>query len=156
MGATRKDVIALVVLAASVSARASDWQFVAQSETARYSMDFQSVAPAGSYRKAWVKTILMNGGLKADSDPGKKYQSTKELYYFDCSAKRLSAVQSVHYSDLFGGEVVESSSVKFNSIMLDDVVPDSIGEMFTNVACSTPAERAKLRAMNIKRFNQPQ
>lgn len=135
-------------LAFSTSAIGSDWQLVSQSEKAIYSMDFQSLAPVGAYRKAWI-LITHIEAQDTYGYPKKTYHSEKLLYYFDCSAKMLEVAQRVRYSDASGrGAVVETLSLKFDPKQFDDVVPDSIGETLNRVACGSPTARARIKAEN--------
>ena len=137
-----------LALATCGSVHASDWQLATSSDSNLLYVDFESLVPVGAYRKAWVRIDYFQD--KEENDyPKKQYRSVKSLYYFDCTGKRSAVVQRTLYPRVFGeGEVVKSQSVRFNENLLDDVVPDSVGEGLLKVACATPAERAKLKAKN--------
>lgn len=127
---------------------ASDWQYVAGAGEKFFYMDFDSVAQVGINTKVWVRADYLKP-QETDSYPKKSYQASKLLYYFDCKAKMLGVVQRVSYEKMAAeGEVVESHSKKFDPKMLDDVVPESIGEGLMDAACAGPAGRAKIKAKN--------
>ena len=139
----------VLLLSAPVLCAAADWQLTTEANSGdTFYMDFSSIAPVGTYRKAWVQINHQNQ-LETDGYPKKKYQTTRLLYYFDCQAKTLSTFQTVRYGEKFaGGEVVESKSFKFNSKDLEDVVPDTVGEAVMQTACTSNAERTKIKAKN--------
>jgi len=128
---------------------AADWQRTTESSSGdTFYMDFSSVASVGAYRKAWVQINHQNQ-LETDGYPKKKYQTSRMLYYFDCEGKMLSTFQTVRYAEKFaGGDVIESKSFKFNPKDLEDAVPDTVGETVMITACSSNAERAKIKARN--------
>lgn len=127
----------------------ADWQLISRSTGGdTYYMDFTSVAQVGAFRKAWVQVSLANPSDTNDY-PKKKYQSARYLYYFDCKAKSTSSFQHVKYAERYAdGEVVSTSSIKFDPKDLDDVVPDTVGETFLQVACASDGGRSKIKARN--------
>lgn len=137
-----------LLLGMPLAAQASDWQHVAETKEQWYSMDFASLVTVKNYRKAWIREDSLKD-QETTGYPKKNYRSGKFLYYFDCNGRRIGSIQKILYEKMFaGGDVVESTSIKFNDNILDEVAPDTIGEGFLEVACSNPTERAKLKAKN--------
>lgn len=150
-----KKLLLICLLLTSAQSFASDWQYVGGPTTASNYMDFASIGSVSGYRKAWVRVDYLEA-QQTSGYPAKKFASAKFLYYFDCSGKLLATTQLVLYEKHFAeGEVVSSSSSKFDPKRLDDVVPDSVGENLLNVACSD-SERTKIRAKNREADKQLQ
>lgn len=133
---------------APLAGYASDWQSVASRDTSFFYMDFDSLANIGAYKKAWIKADFYKA-QETGAYPKKEYHSTKSLYYFDCGAKRLGSIQFIAYEKLGGaGDIIMSSSEKFDSAKLDDAVPDTMGEKFLTVACGSASARTKIKKEN--------
>jgi hypothetical protein len=142
-----KKILLLALSLSAANAFASDWQYVGGPTDASNYMDFASFGTVNGYRKVWIRTDFSTP-RETSGYPKKQYLSAKYLYYFDCNGKLLSAFQEVLYEKLFAqGDVVSTTTYKFDPKQLTDIVPDSVGENLLNVACSD-AERAKVRAKN--------
>lgn len=127
---------------------ASEWQYLNGNESKYLEMDFSSISSGGQYKKAWAGTVYLTP-QNANVYPARTYSSDRTLYYFDCLGQRLQTVQYIQYENMFGeGEVISSSSVKFNPQNLTDVVPDSVGEALLKLACGPASDREKIRARN--------
>lgn len=134
-----------------VTSFAANWQFTTESGTGDvFQMDFDSIAPVGSYRKTWVQ-VIYQAEMESKGYPKKKYQTSRMLYYFDCQKKMSTVVHMVNYLGKYAkGEVVESNSGKFDVADLKDIVPDTVGETLLQTACATDKARAKIVAENAE------
>lgn len=143
-----QSLLAVLLACACLPSVAADWQWAASSDGALYSMDFDSLSTSGPYKKAWVKANFATAQL-TDDYPKKSYRSQMMQYYFDCKGRTLHVTRVANYEKLnFGGEVVQSSSTKFDPRYLNEYMPDTVGERLFSVACATPAMRAKLKTKN--------
>ena len=115
-----------------VLANAACWEkFATSKDESIYFIDACSIAVDGIYKKAWFKIELE---IPEDNLDGKKYDSTKKLYYFNCKNRKSALAQFTHY---YIDNVVNSASTKLEKNAFDEVVPDSIGEAMLERACST-------------------
>jgi hypothetical protein len=147
-----KRVVFLLIFVCGI-VHASDWQILSSSDQKSVFMDFSSVSSSGAYKKAWVQSNF-SVEQNVDQFSTRKYSSEKTLFYFDCAGRTLASTQNVKYSKINGdGEVVGSVAYKFAPGMLNDVVPDTEGELFLKIACS-PGERERIRADNKAAFDQ--
>ena len=148
-GMNKRKILALALVALMPIANASDWQVVASQGSSFFYMDFDSVASVGAYKKAWVKGEYYKA-LETSNYPKKEYHSSKTLYYFDCGSKMLGSTQFIAYEKMGGlGDVVASSSIKFDSKGMEEIIPDTMGEKFLTIACDTPVMRAKIKKQNV-------
>lgn len=133
----KKDFIVKYLLIVSfwllpVLANAACWEkFATSKDESIYFIDACSIAVDGIYKKAWFKIELE---IPEDNLDGKKYDSTKKLYYFNCKNRKSALAQFTHY---YIDNVVNSASTKLEKNAFDEVVPDSIGEAMLERACST-------------------
>jgi hypothetical protein len=151
-GSKMKRVAFLLIFLCGI-VHASDWQILSSSNEKSVFMDFSSVSSSGSYKKAWVQSNFFVG-QNFDQFSTKRYSSEKTLFYFDCVGRTLASTQDVKYSKINGdGEVVSSIAYKFVPSMLNDVVPDTEGELFLRIACN-PSERERIRSHNKSASDQ--
>ena len=126
----------------------ADFQYVTESDSSVFQIDFDSIANVQKYKKAWMITNHYEL-VDALTVANKKYKSTKTLWYFDCDAKLAGQFHTAKYEGEYAsGKVVETRPLKFNSAMLDDIAPDTVGETILNTGCGSPASRAKIKAQN--------
>ncbi len=119
----------------SSSAIGADWVFATQgTDSTRHFIDGESVVRGkGGVAKAW---ILAEYQSPQEID-GKRYYSTKNLYLFDCANRTVALKQSTSYSQT--GEVVSSVGLDERELKFSDVVPESIGETWFQLACGKVA-----------------
>jgi hypothetical protein len=139
---------AFLIIFASGVAQASDWQVISSNGDKSLFMDFSSVASVGNYRKAWIMSNYSKE-QPLSQFMSSRYASAKTLFYFDCSKRTITSTQDVKYSQINGGgEVVSSQTFKFAPAALSDVIPDTEGELFLQVACGSLADRERIRSAN--------
>ncbi|MCX7206244.1 MAG: hypothetical protein NT086_09755 [Proteobacteria bacterium] len=136
----------------STQSYSSNWIEVTQSEDkSTFSVDKSSLRKNGHSVKGWVygqfssphnehySTKIFNENINTL----KTYQSTKELYIWDCSLRKSAITQSIAYMGKNGGEVV--NSYLFKNPELSDIVPDSIGEALLNYSCAATTHNKKIK-----------
>lgn len=115
-----------------VLANAACWEkFATSKDESIHFIDACSIAVDGIYKKAWFKTELQ---IPEENSDGKKYDSYKQLSYFNCKNRKSAIAQFTNY---YIDDVVNSLSIKIEKSAFDEVIPDSIGEAMFKYACST-------------------
>lgn len=130
----------------SLSAAASEWEFIGGTDKGFTALDFSSVAVEGIYRKAWIQEDYLSP-MKSAEGSKTEFQSVNLLYYFDCKARKSGFVKLIAYEKAGAeGRVVASSTTPFSPKELSDIVPDTEAELTLNIVCSTLEERNKRKA----------
>jgi hypothetical protein len=127
--------VAASLAAAASIASAAEWKAVGTTKQGTGYVDASSVAKVGMHRKAW---ILWNFETeeKTTTYPTVAYRSAKTLTYFDCESQRLGSFMEVLYTEPMGaGSSVKTDSYKFRHDILQDVVPETVGEDFLKFVC---------------------
>jgi hypothetical protein len=123
------------LLLGSNLAMAADWNPIGETSDSTWYIDRQSLGTSDGKAKAWFIVDLAN---ERTDYAGRKFKSSKELVYFDCSARTSATLYHLTYSDQLGeGNTVWSSSVDKKNVTYLDVVPDSIGETLLDLVCSS-------------------
>jgi hypothetical protein len=132
--------LSVLLLCASWSAKA-EWRPVVLGDTngdpTPIFIDAPTVRQQGKLRKAWFLTQYLKDQVLPDS--GKRYRSTKTLWFFDCKARASGFKQTVYYSDFDAKQVIDS--FERDQPKLSEIVPDSVGEDMLGAACSRKISR---------------
>lgn len=130
-----RHMIAILLFAATTSAVASDWVLVSAGSGVSAYVDNESIRFQGSNAKVWVKWVYEKPQKIEGTYPDKYFVLGKELSVYKCLDRTSGTVQSVKYSSLEAGEVVESYSIAEKYWSFSEVVPDTMGETILSVVC---------------------
>lgn len=87
-------------------------------------------------RKGW---FIFTGNKVIQLNFAYQYRSMKSSYHFDCKNRRFGMQQEIFYSDAYGkGDAVTSN--KNNILNLEEVIPDSFGDLLLTAVCAYPLE----------------
>lgn len=123
-------------------ARATDWHPLIGAEEVDLHIDLDSIVPlAPGLLKGWVLNTFA-GTNKSVGYPVFEYKSAVQLYYFNCAERTSAVAQETFYSDTDRQIPIRSKSYPRKNLILEDVVPGSIGEGTLEFACAW-SKRAK-------------
>ena len=126
----------------SSSAHAADWHPLIGAEGLDIHIDLDSVVPtAPGLLKGWVLHTYAES-KKSTIYPLFEYKTVIQLYYFNCAERTSGVAQETFYSDDARQIPVKSNSYSRKNLILDDVVPGSVGEGALEFACAW-SKRAK-------------
>ena len=115
------------------NATAANWVHLTDTDSAQVFIDTDSIAKWDGKIKAW---FLYEYGGPQTADH-KKYLSSKDLAYFDCTERSMVLVQIVRYEKQSGtGDVVSTIFIPMAPAWFEDVVPETLGETMQMFACS--------------------
>lgn len=125
-----------MLLSLSFDACASNWFVISTDGKITTSIDLSSITPDGKYRKAWFMFNDVNERPPNQWSNFKKFHSNKYLEYFSCSERKSLTVQSAFYEGESGtGEYLGSFKTSPNTLLFNEVIPDTVGETSLRVVC---------------------
>lgn len=136
----QKTIILAVLMAVSTGAKASDWrEFWSKTEnssktTVSYENDTASSYKGGA--KAWVQfmnEVDRTGSVDGCGDFSYRYEN--EQWIVDCSNRTIGVLGYAYYTDEGGMQCSWSS--KGRKVSMSEVIPDSVGEAFWKLACTS-------------------
>lgn len=124
-----------VLLILPFFASAACWEKVGVSNGTTMYIDACSIATESIYKKAWFKAEFETPkNLEKDTQfPDKIYDSSKSLFYFNCKSKKYLGLRVVFYNQL---DVVASFENKLKSNEFSEIIPESLNERMTAMACN--------------------
>jgi hypothetical protein len=125
-----RNVILMLLLAASSGSALAKWVKVADDDRATFYADPAKTRKSGHFVKMWV---LMDFKAPQSTRTGEKYSSTRLRGEYDCKEEQFRIIDfSNHSGDMASGETISSDSSmgKWTAIP-----PESFNEDMLNVAC---------------------
>lgn len=137
----KKAFATIVACMLPLNALSAEWQYVGSSADGTVFIDNKRVAKKGQKVKAWFMLDLKKAQM-TESYRSKSYRSREDLIYVNCTERTSAIAQTLLYSeDAESGDIVDSMSTQEKLLIYVDPVPDSIGEMMLDAACSRASEK---------------
>lgn len=120
---------------------ASDWISVDKDSNGNVqSIDLESITRNGDIAKAWTNIRFISPKNMEGEPRGLKIWSIKTLEYYNCQDRTSSSKTAIFYSDNKGEKIYKVADLK---IEYQDIVPDTVGELFYETACKSKTSNSE-------------
>ncbi len=123
----------------AMSGGTSNWEIILRQPDFVVSMH-KNLRRKGSNVEAW---LLYTYYQAKQTRGGKSFLSMKQFETFDCDGRTELIRDQVFYSDYFGTGDLVGSWKTYSQAQPDNVVPDSIGDAASQIACNKPQPAKK-------------